>query len=159
MGELEMKKEFVAAPPQYPQSAILRQPDYETQIWKQQTNNLAKLQIRKIRLQAAINASTSDSDCADLEDDMFDIINEIIQVENGMSVAVKVPLTKEEKGEWKTNEKAYGEHVQKQLLNQQKAFAIILGQCTQRLQDKMHDDDKWEDVNENPQTIGALRTH
>ena len=27
MGELEMKKEFVAAPPQYPASAILREPD------------------------------------------------------------------------------------------------------------------------------------
>ena len=45
------------------------------------------------------------------------------------------------------NEKAYGERVQKHLLNQQKAFAIILGQCMQRLQDKMYDDDKWEDVN------------
>ena len=60
---------------------------------------------------------------------------------------VKVPLIKDEKGEWKTNEKAYGEHVQKHLLNQQKAFAIILGQCTQRLQYKMHNDDKCEDVN------------
>jgi hypothetical protein len=60
---------------------------------------------------------------------------------------VRVPLTKEEKGEWKTNEKSYGERVQKHLLNQQKAFAIILGKCMQRLQDKMHNDDKWEDFN------------
>ena len=100
MGELEMKKEFVAAPPQYPQSAILRQPDYKTLIQKQQTNILAKLQRRKIRLQAAINASTSDSDCADLEDDMFDIDNEIIQVKYDMSVAVKVhsPKMRRESG-------------------------------------------------------------
>jgi hypothetical protein len=40
-------------------------------IRKQQQNNLAKLQRRKVRLQAAIDASTSDSDRADLEDDMF----------------------------------------------------------------------------------------
>ena len=32
MGELEMKKEFVAAPPQYPASAIQRQPDYKAMI-------------------------------------------------------------------------------------------------------------------------------
>ena len=89
----------------------------------------------------------SDSDRADLEDDMFDIDNEIIQVKYNITVDVRGPLTKEEKEEWKTNEKAYGECVQKHLLDQQKAFAIILGQCTQRLQDKMHNGDKWEDVN------------
>ena len=44
-------------------------------------------------------------------------------------------------------QKIISERVQKHLLNQQKAFAIILGQCTQRLQDKMHNNDKWEDVN------------
>jgi hypothetical protein len=147
MGELEMKKEFVAAPPQYPQSAILRQPDYDTLIRKQQNKNLAKLQRRKVCLQTTIDGTTSVFDREDLEDDMFDIDNEIIQVEYDIKINVKVPLTEEEKGEWKTSEKAYGERVQKHLLNQQKAFAIILGQCTQRLQDKMHNNDKWEDVN------------
>jgi hypothetical protein len=78
---------------------------------------------------------------------MFNVDNKIIQVKYDISVNVRVPLTEEEKGEWKTNEKAYGERVQKHLLNQKKAFAIILGQCTQCLQDKMHVDDKWEDVN------------
>ena len=62
MGELDMKKEFIAAPPQYPTSAILRQPDYENLIRKQQNNNLAKLQRRKVQLQAAIDAYMSDSD-------------------------------------------------------------------------------------------------
>jgi hypothetical protein len=28
-----------------------------------------------------------------------------------------------------------------------KTFAIIVGQCTKRLQDKMHDDAKWDEVN------------
>ena len=147
MGELETKKEFVAPSPQYPASAILRQPDYENLIRKQQRNNLAKLERRKERLQNTIDASTSDSDRADLEDDMVDLDNDIAQVEYDISVEVRVPLTEEERGEWKTNEKAYGERVHKHMLNQQKAFAIILGQCTQRLQDKMHDDDKWDDVN------------
>ena len=106
MGELEMKKEFVAVPTQYPASAILRQPDYENMIWQQQQNNLAKLQRRKVRLQTTIDATTSVSNREDLEDDMFDINNEIIQIEYNMSVNVKVPLTEEEKGEWRKNEKA-----------------------------------------------------
>jgi hypothetical protein len=37
--------------------------------------------------------------------------------------------------------------VNKHSLNRQKAFAIIIGQCTQRLQDKMHDDPQWDTVN------------
>ena len=45
MGELEMKKEFVASPPQDPASAILRQPDYENLIWKQQQNNVSILPV------------------------------------------------------------------------------------------------------------------
>ena len=64
---------------------------------------------------------------------MFNVDNKIIQVKYDMSVNVKVPLTEEEKGEWRKSKKTYGEHVQKHMLNQQKDFAIILGQCTQRL--------------------------
>ena len=45
------------------------------------------------------------------------------------------------------NKKSYGERINKHLQNQQKAYAIILGQCTQRLQDKMHDDTQWDVVN------------
>ena len=34
---------------------------------------------------------------------MFNVDNEIIQIEYNMSVDVKAPLTEEEKGEWRTN--------------------------------------------------------
>ena len=36
---------------------------------------------------------------------------------------------------------------------QQKAFAIIIGQCTQRLQDKLHDDPQWEKLNKNQKPV------
>ena len=32
-------------------------------------------------------------------------------------------------------------------MNQQKTFALIIGQCTQRLQEKLHNDPKWDAVN------------
>ena len=43
--------------------------------------------------------------------------------------------------------KAYGERLNKHQLNQQKAFALIVGLCMQRLQEKLHNDPKWDVVN------------
>ena len=65
---------------------------------------------------------------------MSDLENEILRAEYDLTNEVKVPLNEEEKGEWRQKEKAYGEPVTKHGLNQQKAFAVIIGQCTQRLQ-------------------------
>jgi hypothetical protein len=80
MGELEMKKEFIAPPPQYPSSTIQRQPAYENMIRLQQENNISKLQRHKVRLQAVIDASTSDnSNQEELEDNMIDIKIKIFQ--------------------------------------------------------------------------------
>ena len=135
MGELDTKIEFVLPPPQYPASAILRQPTYKNMIWLQWQNNLMKIQKRKVRLQVSIDASTSDSNQEDLEDQMVKLENKILQAEYDIPVNIWVPLNNEEKGKWETSEKAYGEHAQKYLLNQQKAFAIIIGQSTSTRQD------------------------
>ena len=43
MGELEMKKEFVAPPTEYPQTALNRKADYENMVRAQQNNTLASL--------------------------------------------------------------------------------------------------------------------
>ena len=74
-----------------------------------------------------------------LEEKMFDINNKILQATYNQGVNVKV--------EWRLSEKAYRDRVNKYTLNQQKAFAIIIGQCIQWLQDKMHDNAKWDAIN------------
>ena len=71
----------------------------------------------------------------------------LLQVEYEKGISIKLPHNDEKKGEWRIQEKAYEERVQKHTLNHQKAFNIIFGQCTQQLQDKMHDDSQWEVVN------------
>ena len=149
MGELETKTEFVAPTPDYPATALARQPTYEAMIRAQQNNTLAKLTRKKARIQAQINATpiANAEEIDELEEKMSDLDNEILQAQYDLGDEVKVPLTEEEKGKWRQKEKAYGERVTKHGLNQQKAFAVIIGQCTQRLQDKMHDDPKWEAVN------------
>jgi hypothetical protein len=55
-----------------------------------------------------------------LEDQLFEVNNEILQVEYERGVPIKVPLNDEEKGEWRIQEKAYGERVQKHTLNQKR---------------------------------------
>jgi hypothetical protein len=78
---------------------------------------------------------------------MVSLENEILQAEYDISVNIRVPLNNEEKGKWKTSKRAYSERVQKHLLNQQKAFAIIIGQCTQHLQDKIHNNANRDAIN------------
>jgi hypothetical protein len=149
MGELETKTEFVIPPLDYPASAKLRQPAYEAMVRAQQRNTLSKLNAKRDCLEAQIkNLDANDTEMLEeLNEKLYNIKNEILQAEYDSSIDIIVPLNDDKKGEWKLQEKAYGDRVQKHILNQQKAFAVILGQCTTRLKDKMHDDPKWDQVN------------
>ena len=102
---------------------------------------LVKLTHKKMQIQAQINTTPiANADEIDkLEEKMLDLENEILQAQYDLDDEVKVPLTEEEKGKWRQKEKAYRERVTKHGLNQQKAFAVIIGQCMQRLQDKIQD--------------------
>ena len=66
-----------------------------------------------------------------LEDQLSEVESKTLRAEYDLNNDVELPLTEEEKGEWRQNQKAFSERVTKHLLNQQKAFAIIIGQCTQ----------------------------
>jgi len=136
MGELETKTEFVAPTPKYPESAELRRTGYESMRRAQQNNELATLNRKLTRIQSQINNVTVGDDVEALEEQRSEIENKILQANYDLQSNIELPLTEEEKGEWRQNQKACGERLTKHLLNQQKAFAIIIGQCTQRLQDK-----------------------
>ena len=155
MGELETKKEFVAPPTEYPQTALDRKADYESMIRAQQNNALASLRRKETRLkiQIAVTAPTEVDDIDKLEEQLSEVENKILRAEYDVNTDVELPLTEEEKGEWRQNQKANGERANKHMLNQQKAFAIIIGQCTQRLQDKLHDDSQWEKVNKDQKPL------
>jgi hypothetical protein len=149
MGELETKKEFVAPTPEYPQSAEDRRPGYEAMIRAQQNNLLARLRRKEERLRLQIANNTSDPQLNNqinaeeldrLEEELSEVQNNILRAEYDLNADVELPLSEEEKAEWRQQQKAYGERVTKHIANQQKAFAIIIGQCTQRLQDKLHED-------------------
>ena len=155
MGELETKTEFVAPSPKYPQSAVTRQPNYEAMIRSQQNNELATLTRKATRIQTQIDATDpTDLNTIDtLEEQLSEINNRIIRINYDINSNIELPLTEEEKGEWRQTQKACGERQTKHLSNQQKAFAIIIGQCTQRLQDKLHDEAGWDAVNKNQKPL------
>ena len=113
MGELETKQEFVAPVPEYPATAKLRQPVYESMVRAKQANTISKLQKQKLRLQAEIDAMLINppkpEKLDELEEKMFDIDIEILQATYEQGVDIKVPLDDDEKGEWRLGEKAYRE--------------------------------------------------
>ena len=149
MGELETKTEFVAATPEYPQSVKTKQAKHEIMVRANQRNKLGVLERKESRLKAKIAAlAPTDVDGLDeLEEQLVDTENEIRKTEYEIASQVEAPMTEEEKAEWRQSMKAYGDRCTKHVQNQQKAFAIIIGQCTQRLQDKLHDDAHWEQIN------------
>ena len=72
---------------------------------------LNKLTWKKVGLQVQINTLpiTDTNQIEDLEEKMSDLYNEILQTQYNLGDEVKVPLNEEEKGEWRQQEKAYGE--------------------------------------------------
>jgi hypothetical protein len=153
MRELETKTEFVVPAPIFPHTATARQPAYKAMVRAKLNNNLATLMRRKARAEVQLGMLTNMPDDSQeravLEDTINEIESNIVKHEYELLAPVKVPLDEMEKAEWRTTEKQQAEHANKHELNRQKAFAIILGQCTQRLQDKMKDDAQWEHVNKN----------
>ena len=115
----------------------------------QQNIELVNLNRKLARIQYQINnIDPTDNDLNEsLEDQRSEIENKVLRINYDLQSNIELPLTEEEKGEWRQNQKACGERATKHLLNQQKAFAIIIGQCTQRLQDKLHDDAQWDTIN------------
>ena len=148
MGELQTKKEFVVPPAEYPSTALARKPAYEAMIKTQQVNNLARLEKKQIRLEADIKAQAADPQAQELlEESLLEVKNTIAQTKYEQTLAVVVPLDEIEKSEWKKNKDHHSDQVSKHHLNQQKAFAVIIGQCTQRRQDKMVEDADWDMIN------------
>jgi hypothetical protein len=132
LGELETKTEFVAPVPSYPPSALSGKTRYETMIRAQQNNERMSLNQRLNHIESQINAAnpTNTNLVMELDGQKSDIENKIMKVDYDLASDVEVPLSEEEKGEWRQEQKACGDRATKHVQHQQKAYAIIIGQCT-----------------------------
>ena len=108
MGELETKTEFVAPTAKYPESAELRRASYESMKRAQQNNELITLNRKLNRIQSQINNLTVDDDIDALEEQRSEVENKILQANYDLQSTIELPLTEEEKGEWRQSQKACG---------------------------------------------------
>jgi hypothetical protein len=154
MGELQTKMEFVVPPPEYP-AAEAKCSKYEKMIRAQQKKAKESLKRKKKLLNDKIKAlpATDTEQLVATEELLSEVKIQILKAEYDADAKIELPLSEEVKGEWRQNQKAYGDRVQKHIVHQQKAFATILGQCTQRLQDKLHEDSQWETINTNQKPL------
>ena len=150
MGELETKKEFVPPTAEYPPETEKRRLIYQSMMRKQYNNEhdklLRKRQRAATKLAERRNEGADDSEIEQLEDELTELDNNILKVDYDRTADINLPMTDEEKAEWRMSQKLAEERASKHLVNQQKAFALIVGQCTQRLQDKLHEDSQWEAI-------------
>ncbi len=155
MGELDTKVEFNTPPPTYPLSAESRRTKHETMVQAQQNNELQSLKRKQQCVKNALTTipMTELDEIDKLEEQLSEIEQKILQVEYDLSTEASLPLSEEEKGEWRMSQKTHSERLTKHKVNQQKAFAIIIGQCAQQLQDKMHNDAQWEAVNKSQKPL------
>ena len=72
--------------------------------------------------------------------------NEMAQAEFEAAVDVPIDLTNSEKTQWSNDWRTYRERNSQLVRNWGQAFSLIMGQCTQLLQDKMKQDADWEAI-------------
>lgn len=67
-------------------------------------------------------------------------------VDYKISQPIEVQLTKQEKNEYCNETKAYTDRLNKLEVHHGQVYSLILGQCTQLLQDKMKQESLWSVV-------------
>lgn len=128
----------------------------------QQTNTITKLWRKYNCIKLKIDATPSTDTIAinTLEEQIVDVANEILHAVYNLNTTVQVLLTEEEKGEWQQKEKAYGERVNKRILYQQKAFAIIIGCMAMQVGQRQQESEAtWQNNQSNAQWYKKLNTH
>ena len=83
--------------------------------------------------------------------------NEMAQAEFDAAVEVPVVLTDSEKTQYNNDWHTYRERTAQLVKNRGQAFSLILGQCTQLLQDKMKQDTNWEVVSTSYNPLSLYR--
>jgi hypothetical protein len=109
-------------------------------------NVQAKLSVAREQQCILLEAAVAAQQDADAPMKLAILENEITQAEFKASVDVPIELTDSEKTQHSNKWRTYQERNAQLIKNHGQAFSLILGQCTQLLQDKMKQDADWEAV-------------
>jgi hypothetical protein len=138
-NELQNKVRLTIPEPTYSAAIMTKHAQREALIRQGQANLLAAREQRRIQLKAAVSAGQD----AEAPMKLALLENEIALAQFEALQEVPIELTESEKtqnnNEWRT----YRERNSKLTNHRGQAFSLILGQCTQILQDKMKQDADW----------------
>jgi len=140
-NELTNKVTVTIAEPTYSAAVLARHAAREAMVRQGQTNLQTARRAQEVILQREVAAGEVDAPMA-----LALIQNEIAQGDFEANQEVPIELSDAEKtlnsNEWRT----YRERAANLLKHRGQAFSLILGQCTQLLQDKMKQDVDWTTV-------------
>ena len=141
-NELQNKTTVVLAEPVHSPEVLVRHATRETMIRTGQANLQQARRAQQLVLQAAVDGG------ADPEAAMKLAIlnNAIAEGEYELTVDVPIVMTDSEKTQYSNDWRSYRERNAQLLKHRGQAFSLILGQCTQLLQDKMKQDTDWNTV-------------
>ena len=148
-NELTNKVAVIVPPPQYSAAIKTRHQEWEKHVRSKQTRVRAALTAKLGQLQAAVPADVVE--IADVENQIEDIV-----YQQGKDVPYN--LTKEEELEFSNESKSHSYRVATLEKHRGQVYALIYGQCTQVLQDKMKQDKGWPavSVSYNPLSLYKL---
>jgi hypothetical protein len=137
-NELTNKSTVTIPPPVYTAAILLRHQKWERHMRRKQRNMRTALDVKLVQLQSA----SGDQDAvaiAKVENQVKDIINQ-----QGQEVPYN--LTDSKKLEYSNKSKTHSHRIATLEKHCGNVYALIYGQCTQILQDKMKQDRNWATV-------------
>ncbi len=136
-NKIKNKKLVVLTPPKYSNAIKLRHQVYEKLVSRKQGNLMKALEVKLSTLQAQLGSGD------DVALEMANLENQIDDLEFGSCQEVPHKLTIEEASGYSNHAKTHS--LRKATLEKHhgKVYALIYGQCTQLLQDKMKQEKLW----------------
>ena len=126
-------------PPVYSTAILLRHQEWERHVRKKQVNLRTALDTKLAQLRSA----SGNQDAVAIAE----VKNQVDDIAYHQGQEVPYNLTDSEKLEYGNESKAHSQRVATLEKHRGNVYALIYGQCTQILQDKMKQDKNWATVN------------
>jgi len=144
--EIESRTLSTLAAPQYT-AEVLRKHAAKTTLKRTQQNALLGAhQTMDANLQTIVAANPDPARTLEL----VQMQNIIAQLQHELLEPISIKLDEEEKVEYDSRVKSHSKKLEDLANNRGKVYMLIMGQCTQRLQDKLRQDISWATVDTTP---------
>ena len=153
-NELENKTESVLAEPAHTAAVLARHANREALVRANRANLQAAREARCTAIQAVIAGDPTNTE-APME--LAILQNEIAEAAFQDAQDVEVDLTKDERSEYEGRWKSHNVRKAKLEAHRGQAYSLMIGQCTQLLQDKMKQDPDWQAISASYEPLRLYR--